>query len=95
MLIFHSGFIVINSNSRIGENLVLHGSNCIGNSGTDSACPIIGDNVELGVGAVVIGNVKIGDHVKIGANATCVKSCERNYVTLVGTPAVPIEKIGG
>ncbi len=55
LLIYHAGNIVVNGKSRIGKNCKLHGSNCIGNSGKTSKCPVIGDNVRLGVGAKVIG----------------------------------------
>ncbi len=93
LLIYHSGSIVINGHSKIGKNLKLHGCNCVGNLGDeDLRCPIIGDNVEFGVGAIAIGNIKIGNNIKIGANATCVKSCEEDGITLVGTPAQKINK---
>lgn len=87
MLIYHPVGIVINGASQIGENLRLHGNNCIGNSGQNNVCPRIGDNCELGFGAVVIGEVEIGSGIKIGANATVVKDCPTDNVTLVGTPA--------
>lgn len=87
LLIYHCGSIVINGASMIGKNLTLHGANCIGNSGASVKCPMIGDNVELGVGSVIIGDIKLGNNVKIGANATVVKSFDKDNITLVGTPA--------
>lgn len=87
LMIYHYGSIVISGYARCGKNLELHGCNCIGNNGLDLNCPVIGDNVKMGVGAIVIGNVKIADNVKIGANATCIKDCLEENVTLVGTPA--------
>ena len=93
LLIYHNGSIVINGNARIGENLRLHGNNCIGNLGEKSlGCPTIGNNVSFGVGAIAIGEITIGDNVKIGANATCVKNCKKNNVTFVGTPATVISE---
>lgn len=87
LTIFHPGNIVVNGMSQIGKNLKLHGSNCIGNSGLDSAAPIIGDNVRLGVGAVVIGDVYIADNVTIAAGAVVIDSCYEKGAVLAGIPA--------
>lgn len=50
-------------------------------------CPQIGNNVEIGVGAKVIGNITIADNIKIGANAVVTKSFDEEGITLVGIPA--------
>ena len=71
--------------------VVLHGDNCIGNNGKDDGCPVIGNNVDIGVGAKIIGNVYIADDCKIGAGAIVVKSCKEKGKTLIGCPAKPIE----
>lgn len=66
----------------------LHGNNCIGNNRKeDERSPHIGNNVEIGVGAKIIGDIYVVDNVKIGANAVVVKSCFTNGATLVGVPA--------
>ena len=49
--------------------------------------PVIGDNLDLGIGAKVIGDVRLGNNVKIGANAVVTRSFEENNITLVGLPA--------
>lgn len=91
--IYHTGNIVINEHSVIGKNLKLHGDNCIGNDGKNiGVAPIIGDNVELGFGASIVGNVKIVDNVIIGAGAVVVTSCLESNVTLVGVPAKILRK---
>lgn len=51
-----------------------------------------GDNVEIGVGAKIIGDIYIADGVKIGANAVVVKSCYNKGATLVGIPALEVRK---
>lgn len=86
LAIYHSGEIVVSGMSKCGKNLKLHGNNCIGNKGKDGERPIIGDNCDMGFGAVIIGNVKIGNDVKVGANAVVNKSFEGGI--LVGVPAV-------
>jgi serine O-acetyltransferase len=85
--IWHTGNIVINGKSRIGKNCVLHGNNCIGNSGLSSECPRIGDNVRLGFGAIVIGDVEIANNVTIAAGAVVVNSCLQENAVLAGVPA--------
>lgn len=90
--IYHHGSIVINGDARIGENCVFHGMNCVGNDGASPGAPIIGNNVDIGVGAKIIGPVKIADNVKIGANAVVVHDCNMPGVTLVGIPAKEIIK---
>ena len=49
--------------------------------------PTIGNHCELGMNSVVIGNVKIGNNVYIGAGAVVTKSFEQNGVSLAGVPA--------
>lgn len=52
--------------------MICYGDNCIGNDGVSLECPIIGNNVELGVGVKVIGKVKTADNVVIGAGGVVV-----------------------
>lgn len=85
--IWHHGSIIINGNSKIGNNCIFHGNNCIGNNGKNDDAPIIHNNVEIGFGAIIIGNVEIADNVKIGAGAVVTKSCYNKGAVLVGVPA--------
>lgn len=79
--------------AKIGKNCQFHGNNCVGNKGVlDEAAPRLGDNVEIGVGAKIIGDIYIADGVKIGANAVVVKSCYNKGATLVGIPALEVRK---
>ncbi|MBR3241533.1 MAG: serine acetyltransferase [Parasporobacterium sp.] len=88
LTIFHNGEIIVNETVKVGKNAVLHGGNCIGNDGSSgSGVPVIGDNLDLGIGAKVIGDVRLGNNVKIGANAVVTRSFEENNITLVGLPA--------
>ena len=90
--IYHPYGIIINSEDKIGKNLTIRAQSLIGNKGpAGSACPILGDNVDFGVGAKVIGNVKIGNNSKIGVNAVVTKSFPEQSV-LVGVPAINIAK---
>jgi len=83
LCIVHYGTIVISHNAKIGENLRIHPSTSIGNyNGT----PQIGDNVYIGPGAKLFGNIHIGNNVAIGANAVVNKDIPDN-VTVGGIPA--------
>lgn len=92
LTIYHAGNIVINGMSQIGKNCKLHGSNCIGNDGKSLAAPVIGDNVRLGVGAKVIGDVHIADDIIIAAGAVVIDSCDIKGATLAGVPAKVVKK---
>lgn len=87
ILIAHTGSILINGNAKIGKNCIFHGENCIGNIGYGDIAPVLDDNIELGVGAKVIGDVYLAKGVKVGANAVVLTSCFEENATLVGVPA--------
>lgn len=71
LYIGHIGTIVIHGDAKIGKNCNLSQNVTIGilNSGKNKGTPTIGDNVFIGPGACVFGNVTIGDNVTIGANS--------------------------
>ena len=85
-IIYHQN-IVINSYAKIGKNVRFHGNNCVGNNGKTLDAPTIGDDVDIGFGAVIIGGVKIPNNCKIGANAVVITSFYEEGLTLVGNPA--------
>ncbi len=89
--IFHKGDIIINYRSVIGDGCKLHGDNCIGNNGKDFECPVLGKNVDVGIGAKIIGGVTIADDIKIGANAVVTKSFLEPGITIAGVPARKIK----
>ena len=85
--IYHCGNIVISGLAKIGKNLKLHGSNCIGNNGKSESVPTLGNNVDLGFGSIVIGNVFLGDNCIVGANSVVLKSFPSDS-RIVGIPGV-------
>lgn len=84
--IFHTGNIIINGTSSVGEYCNIIGSTCLGSKNGGNG-PTLGDHCELGMNSVVIGNVQIGNNVYIGAGAVVTKSFEQNGVSLAGVPA--------
>lgn len=83
----HYGTIVVNSKAKIGANCRLHVGVNIGASGGKEKVPQIGDNVYIGPGAILFGDIHIANNVTIGANATVNRNCEQEHVVLAGSPA--------
>ena len=88
--IWHSGVVI---NGDIGKNCVFHGNNVIGNKGigNEDEYPVLGDRVDVGAGAVIIGKVFIADDCKIGAGAVVTKSFTEPGSVLAGVPAKKIK----
>ncbi len=84
LVILHSQALVINTNVRGGENVILEG--CVTIGAEKNASPVLGDRVFVGSGARIIGGVTIGDEARIGANAVVVKDVP-DRATAVGVPA--------
>ena len=81
----HRGNIIINPQTSIGENCRIHVGVNIG-AHHDKA-PRIGNNVYIGPGAIIFGDIEIADNVSIGANATVNKSVLEPNSVVAGTPA--------
>ena len=91
--IVHYGTIVINVNAKIGNNCRIHACTNIGASGGSKKAPVLGNNVYIGPGAKIYGDIKIANNVAIGANAVVNKSFEEENILLAGNPAVKIKNI--
>ena len=89
--IYHGG-IVVNSKVRAGENCRLHGGNCIGNKGYSTEVPCLGDTVDIGYGAVLIGGIYVADNCVVGVNAVVNRSFEEDNCVIVGIPARAVKK---
>lgn len=92
LIIAHHGCIIVNPKARIGENCVLHGDACIGNNGYEDDAPVIGKNCDIGIGARILGDVSLGNNIRIGANAVVVKSFMEDGIVLGGIPAQIIRR---
>ena len=93
--LYHGHALVLNQGVVIGNNCTLRNSTTIGHKkladGSFSACPRIGNNVDIGANVCIIGDVEIGDNVSIGAGSVVVKSIPANSIA-VGNPARILEK---
>lgn len=71
--IAHQGGIVLNAQTVIGDDCLLRHNTTIGVGGGGGSAPTIGNRVEIGAGAVLIGGISIGDDAKVGPNAVVMK----------------------
>ena len=88
----HYGLLVINGNAVIGENCRIQEGVCIGSTNGSDRAPRIGNNVFIGSGAKIIGDIEIADDVAIGAGAVVVKSITEAGTTWAGNPARKISE---
>lgn len=79
-VMIHGFMTIINSEAIIGSNCTIMHNVTIG--GGNNGVPIIGDNVTIGAGAIIIGGIKIGNNVKIGAGAVVVDDVPDNSVVV-------------
>lgn len=88
--LFHGQGLVVNEGTLIGADVALRPSTTIGSKtladGSQSACPVLGDGVDVGANVVIIGAVKIGDGAVIGAGSVVVKDVPAGAV-VAGNPA--------
>ncbi|MDP9095169.1 MAG: serine acetyltransferase [Pseudomonadota bacterium] len=86
-VIDHAGGIVVSGYARFGNDCRIRTGVVVGLARVDDPCaPQIGDNVDIGAGAKVLGRITIGNNVVIGANAVVVRDVPDNSVA-VGVPA--------
>lgn len=83
----HFGGMILVARS-IGNDVIIRQNTTFGVRNTDelSSKPIIGNQVDIGAGAVLIGHIHIGDHAVIGANAVVTQDVPAGGVA-VGVPA--------
>jgi serine O-acetyltransferase len=86
-VIDHFGGIVISGYAKFGDNCRIRNGVVVGLAHADDPCaPEVGNNVDIGAGAKLLGRIRIGDNVLIGANAVVVSDIPANMVA-VGVPA--------
>lgn len=95
LFIDHGMGVVIGETSVIGDNVTLFQGVTLGGTGKERGKrhPTLGDNIVVGGGAKILGDVHIGDNVQIGANAVVIRSVPPNS-TVVGIPGRVVKKEG-
>jgi serine O-acetyltransferase len=83
----HFGGIIVSGDAVLGDDVILRNGVTIGLRRTGVAgAPVIGNHVDIGAGAKILGPIRIGDGAAIGANAVVLKDVPPNCVA-VGIPA--------
>ncbi len=87
LFIDHGMGVVIGETSIIGDNVTLFQGVTLGGTGKEKGKrhPTIGNNVVIGAGAKILGNINIGDNVVVGANAVVIRDVPSDS-TVVGVP---------
>lgn len=93
LFIDHGIGVVIGETAIIGDNVIMFHGVTLGGTGKEKGKrhPTIGNNVFIGSGAKILGNIKINDNVKIGANAVILKDIKANR-TVVGIPGKIVKR---
>jgi serine O-acetyltransferase len=84
----HGMGVVIGETAEIGDDVLLYQGVTLGGTGKEAGKrhPTLGNGVVVGTGAKILGNIHIGDHVKIGAGSVVIHSVPPES-TVVGVPA--------
>ncbi|MCU0666848.1 MAG: serine O-acetyltransferase [Candidatus Omnitrophica bacterium] len=87
LFIDHGLGVVIGETAVVGDNVLLYQGVTLGGTGIQQGKrhPTVGNNVVVGAGAKVLGNITVGDNSYIGANAVVIKDVPPNS-TVVGVP---------
>lgn len=95
LMIDHGMGVVIGETAEIGDNCTIYQGVTLGGTGKDvgKRHPTLGNNVMVGAGAKVLGPFKIGDNVKIAANAVVLEEIP-DQSTAVGIPAKVVRRQG-
>ncbi|RXS96746.1 serine O-acetyltransferase [Silvibacterium dinghuense] len=83
----HFGGIIISGDATFGDDCVVRNGVTVGLRHTGQrGAPVIGNRVDIGAGAKILGPIHIGDDVAIGANAVVIRDVPSNSIA-VGIPA--------
>lgn len=92
--IMHLGPILTNGRARVGRNCSVHVNTALVAQGVSDDVPKLGDNIVIGVGATIVGNVWIANGIAVGANSLVNKSFYEENIAIAGVPAKKISNNG-
>jgi serine O-acetyltransferase len=83
----HGMGVVIGETAEIGDDVLMYQGVTLGGTGKDTGKrhPTIGNGVVIGTGAKILGNIRVGDCVKVGAGSVVVRPVP-DHSTVVGVP---------
>ncbi len=87
LCIEHFGHIIVSGDTVLGDDVVLRQGVTLGlRRRREPGAPVIGNGVDIGAGAVLLGPIHVGDHAVIGANAVVLQDVPAHHLA-VGVPA--------
>ncbi|QHO78433.1 serine acetyltransferase [Bradyrhizobium sp. CCBAU 051011] len=87
-VIDHFGGIIVSGYARFGDNCRIRNGVVVGLRRVEEpVAPVIGNNVDIGAGAKVLGPIRVGDNSIIGANAVVIEDVPENSIA-IGVPAI-------
>lgn len=94
LLIGHQGAIVFHDSTVVGDDCIIRQGVTLGASSHMRAweAPTLGNGVHVGAGAMILGNIKIGDHARIGANAVVVEDVPPGALAMAEPARIIVRK---
>ena len=94
LFIDHGMGVVIGETAIVGDNVTMYHGTTLGGTTLDpiKRHPTIGNNVIIGAGAKILGDVTVGDNSKIGANAVLKKSFPPGTLVYEPRPTIKYEE---
>ena len=91
----HGNGVVIGETAIIGDNVTMYQAVTLGGTGKEHGKrhPTIGNNVVIGAGAIILGNINIGDNARVGAGSVVTKAVPPD-TTVVGNPSWTVRREG-
>ena len=92
ILIDHGMGVVIGETAELGDRITIYHGTTLGGTGKEKGKrhPTVGNNVVIGAGSKVLGNIKIGSNSKIGANSVVLDDVPEG-ATVVGIPGKDVK----
>lgn len=83
----HGMGVVIGETTEIGDDVLLYQNVTLGGTGKERGKrhPTIGNNVVIGTGAKILGNIRVGNYVKVGAGSVVIRPVP-DFSTVIGIP---------
>ncbi|WP_019500496.1 serine O-acetyltransferase [Pseudanabaena sp. PCC 6802] len=96
VFIDHGMGVVIGETAAIGDNVIIYQGVTLGGTGkeTGKRHPTVGSNVMIGAGAKLLGNIQIGDCVRVGASSVVLRDVP-SHCTVVGVPGRVTHNLAG